>query len=164
MRSGVFLGTSPQAGITFPLVNSPAVCQYVDMVCVYCGSPTKITNSRPQKRLHQTWRRHACSNCGAIFTTNEIVDLSTSLAVRSKTGHLQPFSRDRLFISVYRAVGHRERAVDDASALTATIAAKLVHSTSVAAISPADIINTTLQTLKQFDTAATVQYQAYHKP
>ena len=66
-------------------------------------------------------------------------------------------------MSVLRAVGHRETPVEDASALTATITAKLLHSTSEAVLSPADIVKAALDTLKHFDTAAAVQYQAYHK-
>jgi transcriptional regulator NrdR family protein len=73
-----------------------------------------------------------------------------------------PFSRDTLLISIYRAVGHREQPVADASALSATITAKLLHGGSEAAISPADIVTTALETLERFDAAAAVQYRAYH--
>ena len=132
------------------------------MVCIYCSGSTKVTNSRPQKRLHQVWRRRQCTQCQAIFTTNEAVDFSTSLVVRHPDGSMTPFSRDTLFVSVYRAVGHRERSVEDASALTATITAKLLHGGSEAAVSQADITKTAYETLNHFDAAAAVQYQAYH--
>jgi transcriptional regulator NrdR family protein len=111
----------------------------------------------------QVWRRRACTRCGAIFTTNEAVDLSASMVIRLATGVVAPFSRDKLFVSILRAVGHRERPLEDASALTATIIAKLLHSTSEATVAPSDIVSTTLQTLTHFDKAASVQYQAYHK-
>jgi transcriptional repressor NrdR len=133
------------------------------MVCIYCAGPTKVTNSRPQKRLLQTWRRRACTKCGAIFTTNEAIDLNGSMIVRHTDGSVTPFSRDKLFVSVLRAVGHRAQPLADAGALTATIIAKLLHSTTQAAVTPADIIKLVLSTLKNFDTAASVQYQAYHK-
>lgn len=134
------------------------------MVCIYCGSSTKVTNSRPQKRLLQVWRRRLCTRCGAIFTTNEAVDLSTSLVVRAASGSVSPFSRDKLFVSILRAVGHRKTPLEDANALTATVIGKLLHATSEAAVAPADIIRlATTDTLKRFDTAACVQYQAYHK-
>ncbi len=111
----------------------------------------------------QVWRRRHCTSCGALFTTNEAVDLSTSLVVRHANGPVRPFSRDKLFVSVLRAVGHRSEPIQDAGALTATITAKLLHSTATAAIAPADIIKTTLTALNHFDKAAAVQYQAYHK-
>lgn len=132
------------------------------MVCIYCAGPTRVVNSRPQKRLHQVWRRRQCTQCQAVFTTNERVDLSTSLVVRHSDGSMAPFSRDTLLISVYRAVGHRERPVEDAGALAATITAKLLHSGSEAAVSPKDIVQTAYETLKRFDEAAAVQYRAYH--
>jgi transcriptional regulator NrdR family protein len=111
----------------------------------------------------QVWRRRLCTKCGAIFTTNESVDLSTSLAVRAANGPVSPFSRDKLFVSILRAVGHRQTPLDDASALTATIISKLLHSTTDAAIEPTQIRDMALETLRRFDTAASVQYQAYHK-
>jgi transcriptional regulator NrdR family protein len=122
-----------------------------------------VTNSRPQRRLYQTWRRRNCTKCDAIFTTNEGVDFSTSLVVRSPDGAIAPFSRDQLFVSVLRAVGHREQPVADAGALTATITAKLLHNAETAAIHPSDIVGTALDVLKHFDRAAAVQYAAYHK-
>ncbi len=132
------------------------------MVCIYCSGSTRVTNSRPQKRLHQVWRRRYCTQCQAIFTTNEAVDLSTSLVVKHQDGSVAPFSRDKLLISVYRAVGHRERPTDDAGALTATITAKLLHGGSTAVVSPLDIVATAHETLQHFDAAAAVQYRAYH--
>jgi transcriptional regulator NrdR family protein len=97
-----------------------------------------------------------------VFTTNELVDLGGSLAVRSKNGHLHPFSRDKLFASVLRACGHRKDAVGAAGALTATVIAKLRAHTNAASVQPQDIAAMTYETLAHFDTAASVQYQAYH--
>jgi transcriptional repressor NrdR len=133
------------------------------MVCIYCGGKTKVTNSRPQKRLHQVWRRRCCVQCQAIFTTNEAADFSTSLIVRHSDGAVTPFSRDVLFISIHQVVGHRETPVDDASALTATITAKLLHGGSEAVIRPSEIAKAAYRTLERFDEAASVQYRAYHR-
>jgi len=41
--------------------------------------------------------------------------------------------------------------------------AKLLHATRSGAIEPADIVKTTHEALNHFDTAAAVQYRAYHK-
>ena len=132
------------------------------MVCIYCGNKTQVTNSRPQKRLLQTWRRRHCLQCGAIFTTNEAVDTTTSLTVRHEKGSVRPFSRDKLFLSILQSVGHRQRPVEDAGALTATVIAKLLHANSVGALSGNDIAATVLSALLHFDQAAAVQYRAYH--
>jgi transcriptional repressor NrdR len=133
------------------------------MVCIYCAGSTRVANSRPQKRLMQVWRRRVCARCGAIFTTNEVVDLSTSLVVQDGNHTTHPFSRDILFVSILRAVGHRQQPIEDASALCATITSKLLHKTTQASLSPLDIIAMTHDTLQHFDTAAAVQYNAYHQ-
>jgi len=133
------------------------------MVCIYCGNETQVVNSRPQKRLNQIWRRRQCSGCGAVFTTEESAHLSTSLAVRRQNGPVSPFSRDKLFLSLLKALGHRTTPVEDAGALTATIVAQLLQNTPKATIDPSDIAKTALGALQRFDTAAAVQYQAYHK-
>lgn len=133
------------------------------MVCIYCGGKTQVTNSRLQKRLNHTWRRRQCSECGAVFTTEETVELAGSLMVGPTRGPLRPFSRDKLFISIWRALGHRETALYDAAALTATTIGKLLHGGTRAAIPATDISRVTHETLERFDTAAAVQYRAYHQ-
>lgn len=132
------------------------------MVCIYCGSKTQVTNSRPQKRLNRTWRRRECVRCHAVFTTEEAVNLTGSVVVRRSVGAVEPFSRDKLFASILRSLGHRKRAVDEASALCATVIAKLLQGDAQASLSPTDIIKATADTLQRFDEAAAVQYRAYH--
>lgn len=141
------------------------------MVCIYCGGKTQVTNSRAQKRVNHVWRRRECYNCHAAFTTQEAVDYSGSIVVRPERAagqsikHLpsSPFSRDKLYVSVLKALGHRMTAVDDATALTNTIIGRLLTGTTGAVITPATIIVITHETLARFDTAAAVQYRAYHQ-
>ncbi|HSX06113.1 MAG TPA: hypothetical protein VLG92_00125 [Candidatus Saccharimonadia bacterium] len=137
------------------------------MVCIYCGNKTQVNNSRHQKRLNRGWRRRECLHCHAIFTTIEETEYSSSLAVRNLNGAkhrpIKPFSRDKLFVSILKAVGHRKTATEDASALTATIVAKLLANAVDAVISPNDIMEYTLETLHRFDTVAAMQYEAYHR-
>jgi len=137
------------------------------MVCIYCSSKTQVANSRHQKRVNHNWRRRECLSCHAVFTTIERTDYKTSLVVKQSdaAGHhlVVPFSRDALFVSILKAVGHRQTAIDDAGALTATIIAKLLGSTTDAAIRTDDIASRVLETLRLFDTAAATQYEAYHK-
>jgi len=152
----------PQLSNSFPLAISLALCQHVDMVCVYCNGKTKVTNSRPQKRLGQTWRRHVCSLCGAIFTTVEAPDLSGSLRFVARDGTLLPFERDVLFVSITQALGHRTDAVAAAGALTATITARLLKTAQSSRIARIELISMVETTLKHFDKASAVQYLAYH--
>lgn len=132
------------------------------MVCIYCSGKTTVTNSRPQKRLGQTWRRRQCENCGAIFSTIEAADLAASVRVLSPDGALRPFERDKLYMSVASALGHRRDAVAASTALVATITAKLLASTQSALLKRETIFSVTATTLEAFDTVSGVQYRAYH--
>lgn len=133
------------------------------MVCIYCSGKTSVTNSRPQKRLRQTWRRRACEKCGAIFSTIESADLSSSLRVRFEDGSLKPFERDKLFISIAAALGHRRDAVTASGALTATITAKLLKTSPGASVERRTLYEIAAETLEAFDSAGAVQYRAYHQ-
>ena len=133
------------------------------MVCVYCGKKTAVVNSRSQTKLRQTWRRHACVECGAIYTTTESVDLSSCFRVQAADDSLQPFARDKLYISIYKALAHRTDAVDAATHLTATIIAKILPTAQTALIERRMIREHVHVTLTAFDTSAANIYAAYHR-
>jgi transcriptional regulator NrdR family protein len=89
------------------------------MVCVYCGSETKVTNSRHQKRTNQVWRRRQCLKCTALFTTEEKTDHTSLWKVKKNNEEtLVAFSRDKLFLSIYKSCEHRLNALADAASLT----------------------------------------------
>lgn len=134
------------------------------MVCIYCGYETSVKNSRHNKRANTVWRRRQCISCTATVTTHEEVDLSTSLHVLSDDlAHTTPFSRDKLFISIYKSCGHRKSALNDATALTATVIGQLTTEVSSAQVNRSEIQLISLKVLENFDTVAAVQYAAYHK-
>lgn len=133
------------------------------MVCIYCSGKTAVTNSRPQKRLRQTWRRRQCESCGAIFSTIERADLAASMRVRLNDGSLQPFERDRLFVSIVTALGHRRDAVTAGTALTSTITAKVLKTAQNACVTRQAIVEAVGEALAAFDSAASVHYRAYHQ-
>ncbi len=141
------------------------------MVCLYCSGKTQVINSRAQKRLNRVWRRRQCLACGAVFTTEEALDYGGSIVVRpeatqeaarSRHTPTAPFQRDKLYVSILKALGHRSTAVQDATALCDTIIAKLLPQAVEATLTPQLIITVTYDTLRRFDTAAAVQYRAYH--
>lgn len=131
------------------------------MVCIYCHGSLSVINSRAQKQRNQTWRRRKCTTCGAVFTSVETIDLARALSVET-SGKLQAFSRDALFISLYESCRHRPTASTDATGLTDTVIAALLNATSDGLVSVEQIIRTTIEVLQRFDTAAAVQYEAYH--
>ncbi|MGH3053799.1 MAG: hypothetical protein ACRDL7_02335, partial [Gaiellaceae bacterium] len=124
------------------------------MVCIYCSSSTNVTNSRLQKRANQVWRRRHCTSCGANFTTHEVVDLGSAIAVQRSSKDIQPFSRDRLFTSVYDSLKHRRDALGDATALTLTIIGQLLPHVNNGRLDRDVIAAVTSAVLERFDMAA----------
>lgn len=132
------------------------------MVCIYCSSKLVVSNSRPQKRTNSVWRRRACPNCQAIFTSVETIDPTASLMFEDHQKHLQPFSRDKLYISIYEACKHRKTAAEDARGLSDTIIVSLLRDTQVATLLREQVIGMSTEVLKRFDKAAATAYAAYH--
>ena len=133
------------------------------MVCPHCSSNTQVINSRLQKRANSVWRRRKCIQCEAIFTSREVADLSAAWRViHQKTG-LQPFLRDKLFLSLYKSLQHRHTALTDAGDLTDTIIGQLTRTKTDGPLSPAAIVQAVTTVLSRFDTVAQVHYQAFHR-
>lgn len=133
------------------------------MVCILCGATTQVFNSRPQKRLNQVWRRRRCTSCAAVFSTEESAQYSAAWMVSTRPSSLEPFSRDKLFVSIYNSCQHRASPVGDARALADTVTQKLAtyaHHGVVEAKSIAQIIQVAMN---RFDKAASVHYQAFHR-
>lgn len=151
----------PNKSHGFPLGKTIALCQYIDMVCIYCGNPTQVTNSRHQKQANSVWRRRKCSACVAIFTTIEQPDLAQAITVR-RTTHLEPFQRDLLFVSVYESLRHRKSALDDATAITNTIISLLRPFIQQGTLEIEHITEVAASTLDNFDVAAATHYRAFH--
>ncbi len=131
------------------------------MVCPYCNSDTKVTNSRARLHGTQVWRRRVCVSCDSIWSTHEIIDLSTSHKVLSRTGQLQPFSRDKLLFSVKSSLRHRETAEKDSTALTDTIFGKILSLKSPT-IKTTQIIKISAQVIGNFDHTAGEVYKSLY--
>lgn len=132
------------------------------MVCVYCSSDTRVINSRKQLRTGGVWRRRQCQQCQAIITSQEMVDLSSSVTVRNSQGALEPFLRDKLFISLHDSLKHRKTAIRDATLLTDTVWTSLVPHIKTALIDISEVKDCCYSVLHKFDPAAASYYTAYH--
>jgi transcriptional regulator NrdR family protein len=133
------------------------------MVCIYCGGSTAVINSRHQKRANQVWRRRQCEQCSAVFSTQEALLLSKALVVRkNNTNHLEPFSRDKLFLSIYESCKHRSTAIDDATAIALDITGRLSGITDTGVIQQTDLIRITTEVLGNFDRTALAVYKGLH--
>jgi len=134
------------------------------MVCIYCGNETRVINSRHQKRENHIWRRRQCLSCNTVFTTEESPDLASTIRGAHPLHKAKgtSFSRDKLFLSLYRALGHRSDAVEASGALSATIIVSLRRKHAGAVVTTTQIRDIAHNTLKHFDAAAAVAYAAYH--
>lgn len=131
------------------------------MVCTYCSGRTEVINSRLQRNSNAVWRRRRCLTCRAVFTTHEQTDLSTALLVQYKDDSLNPFSRDKLFLSILKSCGHRNAPINDAGALTNTVISRL-PTPKKGALESQYLTKITYAVLSRFDEAAATHYRAYH--
>lgn len=131
------------------------------MVCIYCQQNTRVTNSRHQKRANTVWRRRHCIACGAIFTTLEHADLASALMVRNGD-QSAPFERDKLFVSIYDSLKHRQKPLEDASALTRTVMGNILQTSPEGFVERDSIVAHAQAVLHNFDTAAATMYGAFH--
>lgn len=133
------------------------------MVCIFCSNNTSVENSRPQKRSNTIWRRRQCKSCQALFSTQESVDYEQTFVYQTPSGALEPFQRDKLFLSVYESLKHRKTAVEDAKGLTDTIMNKLMVKQTQAQINRPLLVDCVTVVLGRFDKVALTLYQAFHK-
>ncbi len=83
--------------------------------------------------------------------------------VQGGPGDLQPFSRDKLLLSLYRSCQHRLTALADAGGLTDTIIKKAPAQVTDGVITRRLLAQTAQVALNRFDKAASVHYQAFHR-
>jgi transcriptional repressor NrdR len=122
-----------------------------------------VVNSRPQRRSNQVWRRRQCQECGATFTTEERPQYGLVWQVRGPASALRPFSRPKLFLSLYKSCEHRGSALSDAESLTETVIARLSPLVQDGTLDRRDIRRVIMVALNRFDKTASVHYQAFHK-
>jgi transcriptional repressor NrdR len=133
------------------------------MVCLHCGAKTHVSNSRLQRRSQRVWRRRQCLRCKAIFTTEESALYEAAWTVQGHDSAFKPFSRDKLFLSLYKSCQHRSSALQDAADLVDTIIKKLAGGVEDGRLWSGTISQTALVALSRFDKAASVHYRAFHQ-
>lgn len=132
------------------------------MECIYCGHDTKVVNSRPKKADKQVWRRRQCLSCHAITTSNEFYPLEDALRVEKKNGSFQPFYRDKIFLSVFKATDHLPNNTLIAHDLTATVLRHIIKQTPLdVVVSSQTIAKEISRVLKRYNAAAAVRYLSF---
>ena len=131
------------------------------MVCLYCGSKTKITNSRYNKELHKTWRRHRCTNCNWIFTTYESIDMLQAVMVKKRSGKLEPFYEYKLFTSIKKSIDHISQPAKNANMLVQSVLRLVYRDLNGPVVTSLDLDRYVASVLKRFNAAAAVKYLSY---
>lgn len=137
-----------------------------NMNCIYCQQDTEVYNTRNRARNPSVWRRRRCKVCVAQFSTIELPDYDSSLVVKGLSGKLYPFSRDKLFLSLHKALSHRSDALPSATALTDTTIGRLLtgkKTKPTSIITMQNIAQVAHLTLKRYDPLAAHTYKAYHQ-
>jgi len=128
------------------------------MKCPFCREDTtEVYNSRATKFGNQIWRRRRCLVCEETFTTYEAADLGFIKVEKRHAKTPEPYSRAKLFSSIYAAfmdIRGRQTTVD---AVTETVETKILDLQEQVLTTQA-IADIVLQTLKHFSTAAFVRY------
>lgn len=132
------------------------------MVCPYCGHATKVTNSRPNRRSGQIWRRRQCSACQRVWSTYEAADYGSLIVVQSQNGDLTPLSRDKLLVSFCNSLQHRSEALQEAAALCNTVLPLILAAQLGGSLSRFKLAQIAAEVLDRFDQAAGVHYRAIH--
>lgn len=133
------------------------------MFCINCLNPsTNVTNSRPNKKSPQIWRRRLCPICGVVFTTYERPSLSENKKVSLTNGTNEEFNIGQLILSISRAFTHAPLEAQKNSLWIAQTAEDTL-SISQEELTPRHIATTTYQVLKRYDELAAMQYAAQHQ-
>ena len=134
------------------------------MLCPFCQhDKTEVFNSRGTARSTQVWRRRRCKRCQNAFTTYEAYDLGF-LDVRQRDASTLPYSRARLFSSIYLAfVGSELSSDQNVDNVTATIEHKL-QATQKPLLHRDEIIAIVVASIRPLSITATMRYLADHPP
>ena len=133
------------------------------MKCIYSeNEPTRVVNSRANKKAPIVWRRRQGVASGVTFTTYERPSLAENKPVTLPNDKQDTFNLGRLIISIAAAFTHDDHAAKyDSLWLAQTVEDRL--SMHEGALTPQLIAEATYAALKRFDELAAVQYAAKHK-
>lgn len=132
------------------------------MRCPICGQDeTTVRDSRPSEDQLAIRRRRMCESCGFRFTTFERPQLREILVVK-KSGHEEPFSRDKLERSIRTAFNKRSVTTQTIDTMIAHIMAALEVSDSLR-ISTQKLGEMVLQELIPVDPVAYVRFASIYE-
>jgi transcriptional repressor NrdR len=127
------------------------------MKCPFCReTTTEVYNSRNTKSGNQIWRRRRCKNCGKVFTTYEYIDL-TFVSILKRSGKMEPYSRAKLYSSLYNAFAGSPFDQSTIDAITDTVETKVLDNGKTV-LEANELAHIALVTLKHFNGTAFLRY------
>ncbi len=98
------------------------------MRCPFCGYiESKVVDSRPTDENEKIRRRRECLDCGARFTTYEIIE-SVPIMVVKKDKSREAFDRDKLARGILRSCEKRPVAAEEIDKMVSKIENELSNS------------------------------------
>ncbi|MCI7759649.1 MAG: transcriptional regulator NrdR [Oscillospiraceae bacterium] len=130
------------------------------MKCPECGcEESKVIDSRPTE--NKVRRRRECIQCGARFTTYEIIE-EVPLMVIKKDHTIEPFDREKLVDKLCRATVKRPVSLETIDNIVEDIAAELKNSLTREVTSD-KIGEAVLKKLKEVDDVAYVRFASVYR-
>ena len=130
------------------------------MKCPECGcEESKVIDSRPTE--NKVRRRRECIQCGARFTTYEIIE-AVPLMVIKKDHTIEPFDREKLVDKLCRATVKRPVSLETIDNIVEDIAAELKNSLTREVTSD-KIGEAVLKKLKEVDDVAYVRFASVYR-
>ena len=130
------------------------------MKCPACGcEESKVIDSRPTE--NKVRRRRECIQCGARFTTYEIIE-EVPLMVIKKDHTIEPFDREKLVDKLCRATVKRPVSLETIDNIVEDIAAELKNSLTREVTSD-KIGEAVLKKLKEVDDVAYVRFASVYR-
>ncbi len=130
------------------------------MKCPECGcEESKVIDSRPTE--NKVRRRRECIQCGARFTTYEIIE-EVPLMVIKKDHTIEPFDREKLVDRLCRATVKRPVSLETIENIVEDIAAELKNALTREVTSD-KIGEAVLKRLKEVDDVAYVRFASVYR-
>lgn len=145
------------------------ICQYIVMICPYCGSEEQLViNKRSTDKNLKNWRRRRCAKCFKVFTTYESTNLDFIKIVK-KNGKRVAYKREKLYAGIYSAFSKIKNSDSgDSAALAEKIVNDIEYSLlqeNTKDINTVDLRFLTYMTIQKYSFNAALNYFSYfYKP
>ncbi len=127
------------------------------MLCPYCGSETKVIDSRLSKDSLR--RRRKCSSCTQRFTTYERIE-STNVLIVKKDKTREQFNKEKLKGGIIRACEKRKISHEIISKIVDEIEQEIIEQKEVPSKKLGSLV---MKRLKKIDKVAYIRFASVYR-